>query len=123
MATALGRPRPGASFHPGRVVQSPGVPSDIRNASARGETLSSARPAPVELVAEGDMRFADEERALLHARLRAATFLLSVGFVLVLVRDLAFGRGPAWPLQAAAIVVMVLLATLLSAARILPARA
>ena len=79
--------------------------------------MSSARPAPVELVADGDTRFADEERALLHVRLRAVTFLLSAGLALVLVRDLTFGGGPAWPLQAAAIVAMAFLATLLSAAR------
>ena len=84
--------------------------------------MSSTRPAPVELVADGDMRFADEERALLHVRLRAVTFLLSAGLALVLVRDLAFGRGPAWPLQAAAIVAMAFLATLLSAARTCSAR-
>src|SRR3954447_22849735 len=84
--------------------------------------MSSARPAPVELVADGDMRFADEERALLHVRLRAVTFLLSAGLALVLVRDLAFGRGPAWPLQAAAVVAMAFLATLLSAARTFSAR-
>jgi hypothetical protein len=58
--------------------------------------MSSTRPAQVELVADGDMRFADEERALLHVRLRAVTFLLSAGLALVLVRDLIFGRGPAW---------------------------
>src|SRR3954447_1949173 len=79
--------------------------------------MSSARPAPVELVADGDMRCADEERALLHARLRAVTFLLSAGLALVLVRDLTFGRGPPWPLQSAAIVAMAFLAALLSAAR------
>ncbi|SIO62614.1 serine/threonine protein kinase [Singulisphaera sp. GP187] len=79
--------------------------------------MSSARPAPVELVADGDRRFADEERTFLHVRLRAVTFLLSAGLALVLARDLTFGRGPAWPLQAAATVAMAFLATLLSAAR------
>ena len=59
---------------------------------------------------------------MLHVRLRAVTFLLSAGLALVLVRDLTFGRGPAWPLQAAAIVAMALLATLLSAARSCSAR-
>src|SRR4051812_35850119 len=85
--------------------------------------MSISRPASVELVADGDMRFADEERALLHARLRAVTFLLSAALALVLVRDLAFGRGPAWPLQAAAIVAMASLAMLLSAARTCSAQA
>jgi serine/threonine-protein kinase len=84
--------------------------------------MSTARPAPVELIADSDMRFADEERALLHVRLRAVTFLLSAGLALVLVRDLTFGVGPAWPLQAAAIVAMAFLATLLSAARTWSAR-
>jgi hypothetical protein len=84
--------------------------------------MSSARPAPVELVADGDRRFADEERTLLRVRLRAVTFMLSAGLALVLVRDLTFGRGPAWPLQAAAIVAMAFLATLLSAARTYSAR-
>src|SRR4051812_35281348 len=79
--------------------------------------MSSARPVPVELVAAGDVRFADEERALRHVRLRAVTFLLAAGLALVLARDLTFGRGPAWPLQAAAVVAMASLAALLSAAR------
>lgn len=78
--------------------------------------MSSTRPAPVELVADGDARFADQERALLHVRLRAVTFLLSAGLVLVLMRDLTFGRGPAWTFQAAAIVAMASLAALLFAA-------
>jgi serine/threonine-protein kinase len=84
--------------------------------------MSNARPAPVELVAAGDVRFADEERALLHVRLRAVTFLLAAGLALVLARDLTFGRGPAWPLQAAAVVAMASLAALLSAARVWSAR-
>lgn len=78
--------------------------------------MRSARPAPVELVADGDTRFADEERALLHVRLRAVTLLLSAGLVLVLARDLTFNREPAWTLQAAAIVAMAALTALLSAA-------
>jgi serine/threonine-protein kinase len=84
--------------------------------------MSSARPVPVELVEGGERQFADEERAWLHVRLRAVTFLLSAGLALVLVRDLAFGVGPAWPLQAAAIVAMASLATLLSAVRTCPTR-
>jgi hypothetical protein len=84
--------------------------------------MSSVRPAAVEFVADGDMGVADEERALLHVRLRAVTFLLSAGLALVLVRDLTFGMGPAWPLQAAAIVAMAFLATVLSAARTCSAR-
>jgi hypothetical protein len=90
----------------------------------KGERIMpSTRPAPVELVADGDTRFADEERALLHVRLRAVTFLLSAGMALILVRDLTFGMGPDWPLQAAATVAMAFLATLLSAVRTCPARA
>src|SRR4051812_44014037 len=84
--------------------------------------MTSVRPAAVEFVADGDMGFADEERALLHVRLRAVTFLLSAGLGLVLVRDLTFGGGPAWPLQAAAVVAMAFLATLLSAVRTFSAR-
>jgi serine/threonine-protein kinase len=84
--------------------------------------MSSARPAPVELVAHGETPLADEERALLHVRLRAVTFLLSAGLTLVLVRDLLFGKGPGWPLQAAAIVVIVFLAALLSSLRTVSAR-
>jgi serine/threonine-protein kinase len=76
----------------------------------------------VELVAAGDERFADEEKALLHVRLRAVTFLLSVGLALVLARDLTFHKGPAPPLQAAAVLAMVSLAVLLSAARTWTAR-
>jgi serine/threonine-protein kinase len=71
----------------------------------------------VELVAESEPGFAEEEYALLLVRLRAVTFLLSAGFALVLVRDLIFGGGPTWPLQAAATVAMLFLATMLSAAR------
>src|SRR5262245_26098507 len=79
--------------------------------------MSNARSTPVELVAESEPRLAEEENALLLVRLRAATLLLSAGLALVLVRDLIFGGGPAWPFQAAATVAMVFLATLLSAAR------
>src|SRR3954453_7266153 len=93
-----------------------------RGGEYKERPVSSPRPAPVELVADGDMRFADEERALLHVRLRAVTFLLSAGLALVLVRDLTFGRGPPWPLQAAAVVAMAFLAMLLSAARTCSAR-
>jgi serine/threonine-protein kinase len=71
----------------------------------------------VELVAESEPRFAEEENALLLVRLRAATFLLSAGLVLVLVRDLIFSGGAARSFQAAATVAMVFLATVLSAAR------
>src|SRR3954468_16540509 len=99
---------------------------DVRRDTApdlSGETpMSSARPAPVELVADGDTRFADEERALLHVRLRAVTLLLSSGLALVLVSDLAFGRGLAWPLQAAAVVAMAFMATLISAIPTCPTR-
>jgi serine/threonine-protein kinase len=79
--------------------------------------MPSARPASVELVGDDDAKCAHEDRALLHVRLRAVTFLLAAGLILVLVRDLVFGIGPAWPAQGAAIVAMALLATLLSAAR------
>jgi hypothetical protein len=85
--------------------------------------MPSTRPAAAELITDGDTRFADEERALLHVRLRAVTFLLSAGMALILVRDLTFGMGPAWPLQAAATVAMAILGTLLSAVRTCPARA
>jgi serine/threonine-protein kinase len=71
----------------------------------------------VELVADSDVRYDDEEKALYLVRLRAVTFLLSAGLGLALVRDLAFGGGPAWQFQAAAIVAMASLATLLWAAR------
>jgi serine/threonine-protein kinase len=71
----------------------------------------------VELIADSQEQFAEEENTLLLVRLRAVTFLLSAGLALVLVRDLMFGRGPAWPFQAAATVAMMFLATLLSAAR------
>ena len=103
------------------VRLNPRVPLKVAGCQARDapelpreRTMSSDRTAPVELVADADSRLADEERALLHARLRAGTFLLSAGLALVLARDLTFGRGPAWPLQAAAIVAMAFLATLLS---------
>ena len=56
--------------------------------------MSNARSRPVELVAESDPRFAEEDKALLLVRLRAVTLLLSAGFVLVLARDLIFRRGP-----------------------------
>jgi serine/threonine-protein kinase len=71
----------------------------------------------VELVAESDMGFAEEEGALLLVRLRTVTVLLSAGLALFLMRDLTFGGGPAWQFQAAATVAMAFLATLLSAAR------
>src|SRR6478752_9494083 len=79
--------------------------------------MSNARTMPVELIAESDPGFAEEDNALLLVRLRAVTFLLSAGLALVLVRDLMFGRGLTWPFQAAATVAMMFLATLLSAAR------
>jgi serine/threonine-protein kinase len=79
--------------------------------------MSNAGSTPVELVTESEPRFAEEQNALLLVRLRAVTFLLSAGLALVLVRDLIFGGGPAWPFQAAATVAMVFLAALLSAAR------
>ena len=69
--------------------------------------MSNARTTPVELIAESEPRFAEEEDALLLVRLRAVTFLLSAGLALVLVRDLLFGRGPVWPFQAAATVVFM----------------
>jgi hypothetical protein len=59
---------------------------------------------------------------LLHVRLRAVTFLLSAGLALVLARDLAFGRGPDWPLQTTAIVAMTFLAALLTSSPRCPAR-
>ena len=77
--------------------------------------MPTARSTPVELVAHSSQRFDEEESALLLVRLRAMTRLLSTGLCLVLVRDLAFGMGPAWQFQAAAIVAMVFLASLLSA--------
>src|SRR3954453_8115783 len=85
--------------------------------------MPSARLPPVELVADRDDRFADEERTLLRVRLRAATLLLSAGLALVLVRDLTFGTGPDWPLQAATVVAMMSLAVLLPAAPGCPTRA
>ena len=79
--------------------------------------MSNARSRPVELVAESDRRFAEEDKALLLVRLPAVTLLLSAGFVLVLARDIIFREGPDWRFQAAATVAMALLATMLSAAR------
>jgi eukaryotic-like serine/threonine-protein kinase len=79
--------------------------------------MSNDRSTLVELIADSEPRFAEEENALLLVRLRAVTLLLSAGFALVLMRDLIFGGGLAWPLQAAATAAMVFLATLLSAAR------
>jgi hypothetical protein len=77
--------------------------------------MPTAQSTPVELVAHGSQRFDEEESALLLVRLRAMTRLLSTALCLVLARDLAFGRGPAWQFQAAVIVAMVFLASLLSA--------
>ena len=77
--------------------------------------MPTARSTPVELVAQSSLPFDEEESALLLVRLRAMTLLLSTGLCLVLTRDLAFGRGPTWQFQAAAIVAMVFLALLLSA--------
>jgi serine/threonine-protein kinase len=71
----------------------------------------------VELVAAGDVQFADEERALHQVRLRAVTFLLAAGLALVLARDVTFAIGPAWQLQAAVVVAMASLAAALSAGR------
>jgi eukaryotic-like serine/threonine-protein kinase len=79
--------------------------------------MSNARTTPVELIAESAAQFAEEEKALLLVRLRAATFLLSAGLALILVRDLMFGRAPIWPFQAAATIAMMFLATLLLVAR------
>src|SRR5262249_50444940 len=79
--------------------------------------MSNARSTPVELVAESEPRFVEEENALLLVRLRAVTFLLSAGLALVLVRDLMFGRDTVWPFQAAATCAMTSLATLLWSAR------
>jgi hypothetical protein len=79
--------------------------------------MSSTRSTPVEMIANGDELFAEEEHALLLVRLRAVAFLLSAGLTLVLVREELFGGGPGWPLQAAAMVAMMFLATLLRAAR------
>ena len=59
---------------------------------AREASMANARSRPVELVAESDLRFAEEDKAVLLIRLRAVTLLLSAGFVLVLARDLIF-RG------------------------------
>jgi hypothetical protein len=75
--------------------------------------MSSTRSTPVEMIANGDELFAEEEHALLLVRLRAVAFLLSAGLTLVLVREELFGGGPGWPLQAAALVAMMFLATLL----------
>jgi hypothetical protein len=77
--------------------------------------MPTARSTPVELVAQSGLPFDEEESALLLVRLRALTLLLSTGLCLVLARDLAFGTGPTWQFQAAAIVAMVFLAALLSA--------
>jgi hypothetical protein len=79
--------------------------------------MSNARSTSVELVAERDLQFAEEERTLLLIRLRAVTFLLSAGLALVLVRVLTFGGGPARQFQAAVTFAMASLAALLSAAR------
>jgi serine/threonine-protein kinase len=70
----------------------------------------------VQIVAVSDPVFADEENALYRVRLRAATFLLAVGLALVLARDVTFGGGSGWQLQAAAVVGMAFLAVLISAA-------
>lgn len=77
--------------------------------------MPTAQSTPVELVAHGSQRFDEEESALLLVRLRAMTRLLCTALCLVLARDLAFGTGPTWQFQAAAIVAMVSLAFLLSA--------
>ena len=77
--------------------------------------MPTAISTPVELVAHNSQRFDLEESALLLVRLRAMTRLLATALCLVLARDLAFSRGPSWQFQAAAIVAMVFLASLLSA--------
>jgi eukaryotic-like serine/threonine-protein kinase len=77
--------------------------------------MSKSESAPVRLVAQSSLPFDEEESALLGLRLRAITFLLTTALCLVLARDLAFGTGPTWQFQAAAIVAMVSLALLLSA--------
>jgi serine/threonine-protein kinase len=79
--------------------------------------MSNARSTPVELIAASDAEFTAEENALLLVRLRALTVLLSAGLGLVLVRDLVFGVGPAWQLQAAAMIAAAFLAALLRSAR------
>src|SRR5205823_9483774 len=84
--------------------------------------MSNSRSGPVELVADSDPRFAQEENALLLVRLRAVTFLLSAGFALVLVRDMTFREGPVWQFQAAGTIAMAFLTTMLSAARSVSAR-
>ena len=76
-----------------------------------------ARSTSVEIVTHSSRRFDEERSALLLVRLRALTRLLSIALCLVLARDLAFSRGPTWQFQAAAIVAMVFLASLLSAAQ------
>ena len=63
--------------------------------------MSSTRSTPVEMIANGDELFAEEEHALLLVRLRAVAFLLSAGLTLVLVREELFGGGPGWPLASA----------------------
>jgi hypothetical protein len=78
--------------------------------------MSDARSRHVELVVESDLRFAEEDKALLLVRLRTVTLLLSAGFVLVLARDIIFREGPNWQFQAAAMVAMAFLTTMLSAA-------
>ena len=45
--------------------------------------MSSTRSTPVEMIANGDELFAEEEHALLLVRLRAVAFLLSAGLTLV----------------------------------------
>jgi serine/threonine-protein kinase len=84
--------------------------------------MSNARSRPVELVAHSDSGLAQEENALLLVRLRAVTFLLTAGFALVWVRDMIYGEGTAWQLQALATLAMAFLSTLLSATRSVSAR-
>ena len=79
--------------------------------------MPTARSTPVELVAHSSQRFDEEESALLLVRLRALTRLLCIALCLVLARDLVFGKGPTWQFQAAAIVAMVFLASLLTVAQ------
>lgn len=79
--------------------------------------MSEAPRTPMELIEGSGPPLAEEENALLLVRLRAATVLLSAGMALVVARDLLLGRGAIWPFQAAATVVMMALAALLSAAR------
>jgi hypothetical protein len=56
--------------------------------------MPNVRLTPVELVADGESRFAEAENALLLVRLGAVTFLRSAGLSLVLVRP-DIPRGPA----------------------------